>query len=484
MSYNAYLLTKSSTNIFPNSIKIGEYFFQYDYNNNIHSIKSADNELIILGAVVDSYGRMSTLEIMKLLVNAASVGELIANYKKLAGRFVIVFKNNDLIYVIPDACATIRVCYSITNEGVYVSSEPIIIANLLNYTESEKSSKIYESTISYNPLPNDLTMYDEIKVVLPNHYLSCTVGEIHRYYPNKISSKISLEEAVNKSIELLNNIMVELSKNYEVTIPLTSGVDSRTVLAMSKNVHNDIPYYTFKHRKYNESSADLVIPQKIASEYKLKYEVIKHKPVPKEIYESYDTSIGRFYNNKIVQNAWTYSNSSLSKRIYLTGDISPLAKSSFGMDLPECFATTSYLITKTHNFSNENKEEVRRWIRDIEQAVRLSSISKFDLFFWEQRCGRNVSDVFSVMDKYCLGVSIFNCRELIETWLQVPRKLRNNGELHKAIIKKAWPELLDYEFNPKPKYSVSINGTISKYLAVRFKFYLDKSKYYLSKFKR
>jgi hypothetical protein len=483
MSYNTYLLTKSSIKILENSMKIGEYFFQYD-DNNIQSIKNGNNELIIFGVFVDSDRRMSPLEIMNLLVNSTSIDEFITNSKKLAGRFIIVFKNKNLIYVLPDACSTIKVCYSNTNEGVYVSSEPKIIADLLKYTESGKSTEIYESTVSYNPLPNDMTMYDEIKLVLPNHYLLCTVGEMRRYYPNRVSSKISFEDAVDKSIELLTNIMVELNKNYEISIPLTSGVDSRTVLAMSKDIHNDVQYYTFRHSRYNESSADLVIPQKIALDFKLKYEIIEHELIPREVYELYDMSIGRFYNNKIVQNAWTYSNSSQSKRIYLTGDISPLAKSSFGMDLPEFFATTSYLVTKTHNFSKANKDEVRRWIREVEQFVNLSSISKFDLFFWEQRCGRNVSDVFSVMDKYCLGISIFNCRELIETWLQVPRKFRNNGELHKAIIKKAWPELLDYEFNPKPKYRVSFNGTTSKYVAVRFKFYLDKSKYYLKKLKR
>ncbi len=482
MSYNTYLLTKSSIKILEYSMKIGEYFFQYDYNN-IQSIKSGNNELIIFGVFVDSDGRMSTSEIMNSLVISTSIDEFINNCKKLAGRFIIVFKNNDLIYVLPDACSTIKVCYSITNEGVYVCSDPKIIADLLNYTESEKSTKIFESTISYNPLPYDLTMYDEIKLVLPNHYLLCTTGEVHRYYPNKVSCKISLEDAADKSIELLTNIMAELSKNYKIAIPLTSGVDSRTVLAMSKAIRNDVHYYTFRHKKYNDSSGDLVIPKKIALDHKLKYEIIEHKLVPKEVYESYDLLIGR-YNKKIVQNAWTYSNSSMNRRIYLTGDISPLAKSSFGMDLPECFATTSYLVTKTHNFSRTNKDEVRRWIRDVEQVAKLNSISKFDLFFWEQRCGRNVSDVFSVMDKYCLGISIFNCRELIETWLQVPRKLRNNGELHKAIIRKAWPELLNYEFNPKPKYRVSFNGTTPKYLAARFKFYLDKSKYHLNKFRR
>ena len=42
-------------------------------------------------------------------------------------------------------------------------------------------------------------------------------------------------------------------------------------------------------------------------------------------------------------NAWTYLNSKLNEYVRLDGNIIPLAKSNFGKNLPELFATSSYV---------------------------------------------------------------------------------------------------------------------------------------------
>ena len=147
------------------------------------------------------------------------------------------------------------------------------------------------------------------------------------------------------------------------------------------------------------------------------------------------------------------------------------------MNLPEILATPSYFVTKTHNYSKENKKEVIKWVQEVSSYSEVSGISKYDLFFWEHRCGKWTSNSFMNDDLLINVLNPFNCRELIETWLNVSRKERMNGAVHKKIIYNTWPELLQYKINPYDKYKVLQRNSLIYYLAVKAKYILGKIKF-------
>ncbi len=134
-------------------------------------------------------------------------------------------------------------------------------------------------------------------------------------------------------------------------------------------------------------------------------------------------------------------------------------------------------MTKTHNFSKDNKKEVRRWIRDVHPYVHTSGLSKFDLFFWEHRVGNWTANSYLNSDLLTASLNIFNSRTIIETWLRVPRKQRMNNLIHKKIIELNWPELLEFPFNPDEKYGFLWKNSLPYYVAVWGKYTLDRLKY-------
>jgi len=71
----------------------------------------------------------------------------------------------------------------------------------------------------------------------------------------------------------------------------------------------------------------------------------------------------------------------------------------------------------------------------------------------------------------------FNCRELIELWVSVPRESRMKYSIHRKVIYHNWPELLDFPINPGRKYRLANKYSVLFYLATRTKYYLERNKH-------
>lgn len=474
---NSYILCKNRIDKFKNTINIGKYKFQYGNTNVVHK-EISGKAIIIFGRFVDSHDHKKTDEEIALdLLKANSLDELINMSKKLAGRYVLVYNSNEGLFVIPDTMSSIHVAYTIVGNDLFVSSNPKTIADINGWEESSISKKIKSSAGNTHPLPYDLTMYDEIKFVIPNYYLDCKKRSVKRYYPLHKKGVITVDEAAEISTKLTNNIISGYYDRYKLSIPLTSGIDSRVILSVCKDKINEIPIYTFYHAGFTEKTGDIAIPKDITCMYGLKYIIMNDLELPDGIIQRYQDSLGSSLNKSEARNAWTYYNSEIGEHVRLDGNVIPLAKSNFGRNLPESLATSSYLVTKTHNYSKENKKEVERWIRDIDEYSKHSEVSKFDLFFWEHRCGKWLSNSYMTSDFIIDSLNPFNCRELVETWLRVPRKERMNGSIHKKIIELNWPELLEFPINPDEKHKIIYENSLLFYIGSRVKYLYNRNKY-------
>ncbi len=472
--HNRFLLCRERINEFENSIDIGGYKFQY---GNTDAFYKADerNAVLIFGKFVNCHDiEQSNDALAQELLESEHIDCFIKKSKKLAGRFVLLFQCKSSLYVVPDACASIHVAYTTEGDNLFVSSNPKMIADLHHWEESELSKKIKSSGAVQYPLPYDMTMYDQIKMVIPNHYLACDERKSVRYYPAEKVKNISIDEAAEKSSVILQAILNGFHKKHRLSLPLTAGADSRKILACCRDFKSEIPVYTFLHKGFNEKTADIRIPKEISEKHKLDYRVIKDIDLPSSIAAEYKETLGSCFNPYAARLAWTYYNSELSEYVYLSGDIGPLARSSFGANLPEFLAKTSYLSAKTHNFSKENKKETSKWIGNVKENSKTSGISKYDLFFWEHRCGKWAANTFINTDLLVSMINPFNCRELIEIWLSVPRQYRNRGVLQRKIMSILWPELLNFPINPGSKSKTIRNHTALYYMAVRVKYALHK----------
>lgn len=476
---NAYLIYAGENYRFENYIEIGINNLKLYYNNcTVIKKNMGDKTLILMGRVVDSNHPHSEPDsIAESLIKSSNIDELIENSKGLAGRFIILYSNGKQLYIFPDAVASIPVTFT-THGELSVASNPRFVAEMKGWHESDVSREIKNKAAPTHPLPYDLTMYDQMRKVPPNHYFDFRARKAIRFYPIKKEKPVGVEEASEISSKLLKNVVIGYHNRYRLSLPLTSGVDSRTILALCRDFISEIPTYTFFHDHFTDKTADIAIPRAMAEKFGFEHFTLRHIDLPPNIMKECKVELGSLVNPLELQNAWTYYNHhSLKNFIRLDGNISPLGKSSFGRDLPELLATTAYLVTKTHNYSKKNKQEVARWHEDIRHFAKQSDISKYDLFFWEHRVGNWTSNSYLNADLFTNCLNVFNSRAIIETWLRVPRKYRKDSEIHQAIIRKNWPELLDFPFNPDAKYEILYKNPLIYYFAVRGKYIIERHKY-------
>ncbi|MBQ3052757.1 MAG: hypothetical protein IJD55_03575 [Clostridia bacterium] len=430
-----------------------EYVLYYDAQSlDIADKTCGDKRIIVLGIFVDCRdSNLTNNDIANGLLSAfcESKQALIKEGQYIAGHYVIIAVSNGEIVMLPDACSTYAINYAVYKKSTVVCSNAKLLADILGYTEDPEAIKIKKNTNIGEALPNDRTMYKEIKSVLPNHILNLSDVKSERFFPNDSYKKGNLEEVCAVTAEYLRNILKGLLKRGEWSLPLTGGIDSRTILAaIGKENASKIKYYTYRHKHFTHNTSDIVIPKKIADDYNLDYMQIPDLTATDELIEYYANEIENDPETFTPSLCYTYSQSELNGRYFLSGGIAPVGKSVYGNLLPEFFCTSSYLLVKAHNSSREAYCELKKWLKEIKPYCKKSGISAFDMFYWEYRCGRWDQRTHLLIDAVIDMVSPYNCGEILSLWVTVDRKHRQQKKIHKRIIEICWKELAEYPTNP------------------------------------
>lgn len=491
MRYN-YVFTQEKLDNFKNSIKIGDFYFYYD-SDNLCTYSKDNSEVLIFGDCFSIKKDIDTSEDMiKSLSTKSTLGEILAESKYLSGRYLIIVLTDDQTYIIPDAINSIQVNYTNQQKKTpfYVSSHSKIIANICGFKESEKLLKVKNVKDDKHVFPTNLTPFEKILKLQGNHILSVEDRDEIRIFPVNNKNDTSVEEAVELTELYVKSLLGQMfEKDYMFYLPLTSGVDSRTVLSFFNKYKEQIHSYTFNHDYLGAGARDITTPKIISSELDFKYKVLAQKKISSyEILVLHDSLLSENINKHILNNSYTLNqfvkteNFNNEKIFFLSGDIIPIVKSNFGRNLPNKFATTLFLSSKTYNYSFRNFLEIRNWKLKLKQNG-MHGYSVFDLFFWEHRIANWTVNNIANYDIYSNYFNLFNNRHLIETWISVPNKERRKYSIQKKIIYNQWPELHNYEYNLENNKSIKTivhKNTILYYISsvVIFLFLFLKYQFY------
>src|SRR5690606_15407580 len=80
--------------------------------------------------------------------------------------------------------------------------------------------------------------------LLPNHLLNLKNKNIVRFYPRMELPTITVEEATYKIVELVKK-QVNLLKDEKILLSLSGGLDSRSSLALLKDISSSIELFTY-----------------------------------------------------------------------------------------------------------------------------------------------------------------------------------------------------------------------------------------------
>jgi len=419
-------------------------------------VKKGDIRLILLGFILNPYDPgLSNRQILEKLVSSITCfEELIKGVYSLAGRWVLIFISPSQFKIIHDAAGMRQVFYSFYNDQYVLASQPHVIATQLNL-KRDKNQDILQflNTLSTSNMEKrwigDGTPYENVFHLLPNHYLDLKNKTCPRYFPEKNLEPIDLDTAIPIVCELLKGIITAISQRSNLTMAITGGWDSRTILSACKNIKNDIYFYIQKYQGMTDRHLDIKIPRKLLKQLGLKFHIhdCNHYDNNSEFFEIIKKNCFMLQTEKKLPLYYDFFSNFKHDQVNLSGVVAEMCRRPYGYGvftpvIPEKLAAR-------HGFENDPyvTEVLKNWIDDLPDF--LSEDFALVLDFMENSIGNWGAMFPTELDIALEEFYPFNCRELLCTCFSVDNQYKGKKEsqLFRGIIQNLWPELLRAQFN-------------------------------------
>ncbi len=380
---------------------------------------------------------------------------------ELTGVFCLFIVHGNDLLTIGDPSGMLTVFYTCVGKSTYISSHTNLIGDLLKlewdpYVVELAKYRFFK--LLGNALPGNLTQFNDVKRLIPNHCLHSKnqVFTIERFYwPRKqLKNREQIVEEAGKILHSNLNLIVK--KWDKPAISVTGGCDSKTTLACTNGLYDQFNY--FSYISSTEEEVDAVAAEIICTAIGQKHTTY-HIPDRNEFSKDFD--VVREILNWNTGNL-RYSNpNDIRKRIYFSDrndfdlEVKSWAseigrayyskrfhgRSDFGNDPTPRKCTTLY------KFFFHNRKLVRKTDRVFEEYLNRyferadeNPIEWQEQFFWEFRVPSWNGLVITGEHRYSFDITIpYNNRRLLELLLSAPIEDRINDTVYKNIREKMNP---------------------------------------------
>jgi hypothetical protein len=424
------------------------------------TVARGSGELLLLGFVL-SHRRpdASNQELLdELAGTCCDVDQMLEYCRDLCGRYVIAFSLSGKTGLLNDLIGSRSVYYCTHQGAIWCASQPSTLARLLEIDEDRSpgvqaffSRDLYASGEAV--WTGDGTKYVGIKHLTPNHYLDLEAKKAFRYWPTRPPGTLDLESAAQQSAAILQSTMRAATNRFRLSVAVTSGWDSRCVLAATRPMHSTLDYYVQKFGGMTDRHPDVWVPRRLARKLGFPFRVIEcgdyqddafdaaleknvfalQSPAKKTLYRSF----AKDFQSEVNASG---NASELGQNWYLN----VMGAGAAALDVAGLLATEGIPQSEYASASLQD------WYAEAKARCDALGYCLPELFYWEQRMG-NWGSMFPAeldiaFDEFCP----FATRRLIETMLAVDAELRvyHNSSVHRRIIELLWPELLSEPFNP------------------------------------
>lgn len=462
----------------PRKHPFGKYILQTDSQTPYATACAQERECAIFGLSVHVLsGKWDGLA-EEMLRSTASLSDVIAYEAQLGGKYLVFYREQEQYYLLGDATTSIPIFYN-TSKPFACSSNSRYLVKCYGYTPDPALQRIRDSGEISQAMPYDITQYREIKQLIPNHYLALHAGHARRFVnAEKPQCVISTQEAAKITEPMIDTISRFYQSKFSVYCPITSGRDSRVVLAFLSQ-DKAVPCYTIRHPEHSGREQDLVIPKQLCEVNHLPYTQIQDVVVSNSLKAQMDDLLGENqYSQRTLRIAQTIKTHYGDGAVINGDSIGQVGKCSLHRDIPLRFATPGYFRCKLHNYSSGAKAELAHWLEEIKASGEC--VNAFDLFSIENRMGRWAGQENLIYNSIGqLYLNIFNSRSILYTWTAVDRKERKHAAIHISLIQQKKPELLTIPFESDENIVIRLckaNG-LAYLLSSYAKYYLSRVRY-------
>ncbi len=443
-----------------NVFALDHYFYLYAHKELIVTELSQNGtRLILLGDLLDwKFPQKGNSDILIDLITA-DFSDLLNNSSRYAGRFVLIHIHEGVIRLMHDATAC-RKIYYIKRKKFMCASQPHLLARIAGVSKTRNSEKLkfYQSN-DYHYLNNadigNMTLYDEILQLLPNHYLNLNDQTISRYWAKNIKCGLTLNETADLCANMLKGYIKSISNRYPVMLPVTAGKDSRTLLAATRDISETVFYYINKENRMAENSLDITIPKKLINDLGLPFHVldpyIEIDPDFSEVYYENNPNATAFYLPMIYN---YYVN--FSDKVNLPGNFVASAYDMYGSYIKKITPKILALFNHVNRYGFA-MDYYKSWLDGSNEFCRQYNINTLMLFYWEERLANWGTQVQIDKDIAQEDLIPYNSRLLIHYFFSIKPEYIDRPDFlfFKKIIGILWCELLITPTNPSTKNKIS-----------------------------
>ena len=384
-----------------------------------------------------------------------SVSCFIEKLNQLTGVFTLIWMSENSIHVVGDAAGMQTTFYANVGRNYFISSHTNLIGDLLGLKWMpyvKRLAKYRFFPLLGNSLPGDLTQFENVKRLVPNHYI--TFGnenwESRRFYwPAQLP--LSREEIVVRSADLLHKNLDLIAEKWKTpAISMTGGCDSKTTLACANGLYDQFAYFSYESSE--SEHVDAVAAKTICSELGLAH---KTHVIPES-----DADIDNVEATRILLN-WNTGDlrknnaNDVRKRAYFAkcSDFDVEVKSwasevgrayySKRFHGRKCFGEkpTPRACTTLYKFFLHNRKLVREtdrifaeYLQKFFRQPQENALPWQEQFFWEFRMPAWNGLVITGEHRYSYDITIpYNNRKLLELLLSASLEDRISDEIYCRI---------------------------------------------------
>lgn len=487
------------------------YWLCYDPLNSLTVVEHEDRWCALLGMVINVFDPELTPQqiVSNLVKHACSSYTAFLDYLDyLNGRFILILGDRIEARLYQDACGMRSVFYS--TEHCLVSSHLDLLSKFLSKAMIDENIIEYIAKYSSYHLPGFFTPIQNTRILTPNTSLNLSNRQVERFFPREPLSPKHPDQVFDTVDRLLSVQADLLSRNFQLMVSLTAGLDSRTTLALFKKVRDQVLFFTYF--KSNESGLDEMNSDVLQQDKKIAQEIATNLDLHHILIElDYQNQDGRAYQQfqqVMNRNTYLHHNHYLAKeyldklphdRLHIRSNINEIFRNFYQKQikapLPEGFPPETMALCYSKNARHDGK--IQEYFSEYAATVGFQNIynyDPFDMFYWEYRLGVWHASVLLESDIAHETFCLFNNRMLIKTILSLPKSHLADNYILKRLINEHWPLMNYWQVNNEKRgddslsfgglsledatvFSSSENGSplpaFHKILRGRAMFYLD-----------
>jgi len=412
--------------------------------------------LVLLGFLIDAdRPHLGDAELVQELTQYSDWDQVLRATANYSGRWAVFHIGPDRVRVVNDAAGLRSVFFLTEGHEPWCFSQPGLYRSIQAASYLDSAVEFIYSRQSQKDLeawwPGSSSPFAEVEHLLPNHYLDLTARTTARFWPHESLEPLDPETAVNVSAGILQKSFAAMAARGRIALALTSGWDSRTLLAAGRAVANQAWLYTAMYGELREASGDIRIPSAMCDMLGLDYHVLR---CPKRMSEPLKTVYLR--NNDPAHLWWgricqgmvaTFPNDTVAIR----GNLAEIARCFYYKNgvYPGVVSASDLARLARLPSSPFVERHTNTWFAGAQVVVDLG-YRLLDFYYWENRMANWLGASHTEHDLIHETFSPFNHRRLLSTLLATPIQVRCKPEwkLYRRLIERLWPELLRFPLNP------------------------------------